>query len=350
MRCRIALLTAGMLALSASGAEWVLDLRDAKPGDPPTGFRSAVSGAGQAGDWRVVEEDAAPSPESSGARSSVATRRRAVAQLARDTGDEHYPLLIFDQEVFGDFSLNTRFKTVSGGVEQMAGIAFRIQDEKNYYVVRASSLGNTFRFYKFVDGQRTTPIGPEIEVPRGKWHEMAIDCHGNQIRARLNGRELISVTDNSFTEGKIAFWTKSDSVSHFAETHIIYTPKVRLADKLVTKTLEQYPRLLGLKIYGVVGDSREIRLIASSDAKEVGQKAGDVERDVLENGHVYYGKTDDQVVVTLPLHDRNGEPAAAVQVRMKSFPGQTERNAVARAQPILKKMEASVRSARDLTQ
>jgi hypothetical protein len=50
------------------------------------------------------------------------------------------------------------------------------------------------------------------------------------------------------------------------------------------------------------------------------------------------------------LHDRNGEIAAAVRVILQSFPGQTEKNAVARAQPIVKEMENRVRTAKDLLQ
>ncbi len=91
----------------------------------------------------------------------------------------------------------------------MAGIAFRIQDENNFYVLRASALGNSFRFYKVVQGERSAPIGPQINIPGGAWHEMTVVCKGNQIRCSLNGKELIpALTDNSFPAGKIGFWTK----------------------------------------------------------------------------------------------------------------------------------------------
>jgi hypothetical protein len=350
MARRFVALIFGFVAISVSGAEWILDLRATQLGGTPPGFRSTASASGKAGEWRVVEEEINSDPASPDARSSVATRRRALAQVSRDATDEHFPMLIFEADEFRDFTLTTRFKTVSGDSEQMAGIAFRIQDERNYYVVRASSLGNTFRFYKFVDGQRTAPIGPEVEVPKDKWHELTIDCVGNQIRCGLNGRELLSVTDNSFAEGKIGFWTKSDSVSYFSETRIVYTPRVKLADQLVAQILQKYPRLLGLKVYAAGGGTPAIRIVASSDSKDIGREGGHMERDVLEHGTVYYGKTESAVVVTLPLRDRNGEPAAAVEVRMRSFPGQTERNAVARAQPIIRHMEKHVRTAKDLIQ
>ena len=51
-----------------------------------------------------------------------------------------FPLLVFDGESFNDFTLTTRFKLVRGGLEQMAGIAFRLQDEKNFYVYKKAAV------------------------------------------------------------------------------------------------------------------------------------------------------------------------------------------------------------------
>ena len=233
----------------------------------------------------------------------------------------------------------------------MAGIAFRIQDENNYYVARASSLGNTFRFYKFVQGTRSTPVGPEIAVAKGVWHELRIECKGNQIRCFLNGAQVIpDITDSSFTEGQVGFWTKSDSVSYFSDTSIVYTPKETLAAALVRQMLKKYPRLLGLKIFATTINRKELHVVASEDAQELGRPATKVEQDVVARDVVYCGRSKKKTLVTLPLHDRNGEAIAAVRVVLQLFPGQTEQAALARATPIVKQMETRVRSATDLTQ
>jgi len=62
----------------------------------------------------------------------------------------------------------------------------------------------------------------------------------------------------------------------------------------------------------------------------------------------FFGRLKSGIVVTLPVHDRNGEVVAALRVEMKSFPGQTENNALARALPIVKEMERRIVEARDL--
>src|SRR2546425_7698963 len=209
--CLITLCFAGRVC----AAERHFDFSGAKLNEPPPGFRSTVSGEGQPGEWKIVEDQASAQGTLTNVNPSVTVRRQVLAQLSRDTTDEHFPLLIFEGETFGDFTLTTRFKTVSGSVEQMAGIAFRVQDEKNYYVVRASSLGKSFRFYEVVEGLRRAPIWPEIEIPSGVWDELAGDCKGKQIPCSLGPEGLFAVKNNTFTEGKVGFWTKSDSVSYF---------------------------------------------------------------------------------------------------------------------------------------
>jgi hypothetical protein len=139
-------------------------------------------------------------------------------------------------------------------------------------------------------------------------------------------------------------------VSYFGDTKIVYRPKEPLAALLVRKTLEKYPRLLGLKMYAVTERRTDLHVVASNSQKEIGQAAGDAEKDVVARDVVYCGRGKERTLVTLPLHDRNGEAIAAVCVLLRPFPGQTEQAALARARPIVKEMESRVRSVRDLTQ
>ena len=294
-------------------------------------------------------EEQASSLAPTNATGLVATKKAVLAQLDGDSTDERFPLLIYEKEVFEDFTLSMRFKTVGGAREQMAGVAFRLQDETNYYVLRASSLGGTFQFYKVVNGERSARIGPQVVIPKGVWHELQVECKANQIKCYLNGKQMIpTATDNTFAGGRIGFWTKSDSVSYFADVKITYTPREGPAQALVRTTLEKYPRLFGLRIYAARSAVEEAKVIASDKAGDLGEPAKAVEKDVLARDTIYYGKQAKAVLVTMPLHDRNGEPMAAVRVVMRSFPGQTEQNAVARALPIVKHMESQLRSAKEL--
>jgi 3-keto-disaccharide hydrolase len=338
------------LAVSVRAEERVIDFNQFPAGKTPAGFRAALAGGGKPGDWRVIVDSSDAGTKARAANPPDGPK--VLAQLSQDRTDERFPMLIYDQESFGDFVLTTRFKMVAGLFEQMAGIAFRIQDTNNYYYVRASALGKgSFRFVKVVQGQRAAPLGPEIAVKRGVWHDLRIEANGNRLDFLLDGKQVIpSLNDNSFVSGKIGFWTKSDAVSYFDRTTITYVPHETLAQLLVRDALKTYPRLAGLRIYTRRADEKTPRIVASNEKDEIGQPGGKVEQDVIDRDVLYYGKDKQVALVTLPLHDRNGDVAGAVRVALRSFPGQTELNALARAQPVVKLMERRVRAAKDLLQ
>src|SRR5713226_4533165 len=347
--------SAALVVLWLSGpafaAELSLDFSEAALNESPPGFRSTLTGEGKPGDWQIILDDAPLALPPLSPRAANVNKRPVLAQLARDRTDEHFPLLIYEAEEFGDFILTTRFKVVDGVTEQMAGIAFRIQDERNYYYVRASALGRTFSFFKIVNGIRSPPIGVKVEISKGVWHQLTLECKGNDIHAWLDTREVLPpLSDKSFLSGKIGYWTKSDSVSYFADTQLNYVRKEIFAQTLVRDALKRFPRLLGLKIFAATNGQAEPLIIASSNLKEIGQPGHAVEQDVIAHSRIYHGRESDAVMVTMPLHDSNGETVAAVKVVMKPFSGQTEKNAIARAMPIVQQLEGRVQSAKDLTQ
>jgi hypothetical protein len=334
---------------SARAAERVIDFNQHPTGKTPPGFRSGLSGGGALGDWRVIVDQAGAKP-AEGNPTNTATGPKVLAQLSQDGTDERFPLLILDQESYGDFTLKTRFKMVDGIFEQMAGIAFRMQDTNNYYYVRASALGKgSFRFVPVVNGQRLVPVEVPRHFDKGVWYELQITCEGNRMTFTLDGKEVLpALKDNTFTSGNIAFWTKSDAVSYFGETRITYAPHEILAQLLVRDALKAYPRLVGMRIYAFRNDAAEPVVIASNEVDEIGMPGGRPEQEVIRHDVVYSGKHKGVALVTLPLHDRNGEVAGAVRVIMTSFAGQTDQNILARAQPVVKSMEKRVRTAKDL--
>ena len=333
---------------TARGNELTFDFSRYPADITPPGWTNLLFGGGSKGEWKVIlDEVPTQFPPLTDQALSV-SKKAVLAQLSKDPTDERYPILAYDLEVFTDFTLSTQFKTVAGEKERMAGLAFRLQDAKNFYVIRASSLGDTLRFYKVVNGERTAPVGPEIAIPTGVWHELTITCKGNYISCLLNGKSAMpQITDYSFTKGKIGFWTKSDSVSYFTETKVTFTPSEPLAAALVRDALKRYPRLEELTLF-VKETNGFVRALASSRQARVGGGGGKAELDVIQKGVIYTGKSRQSVTVTMPLHDRNGETVAAVGVVMKAFPGQTEQNAIARAMPVVKQMEVRVRNREDL--
>lgn len=342
-----------LLALPALAAERNLNFGDYPLDQTPSNFLSTIGGQGQPGDWRVILDDAPSAMPSRNPNAPTLTQHSVIAQLARNAINEHFPMLLLNDDTFGDFTFTTRFKIGGGALAEMAGIVFRYQDEKNYYVLMASALDNRFWFFKVVNGQRGKLIGPQVDIPRDQWHQMSVQCEGNHIHCLLDGKELIPmVTDSSFTTGKIGFWTKSDSVSYFTDAKLTYTPREAGAQALAHDTMDKFPKLVGLKIFATRPGSSAPVVLGGNDEKQVGQPAGDVERDVITRGISYYGKNKKAgtVTLTVPLRDRNGEPIAAVAIVMKTFPGETQDTAALKAQTIIQTIQPRVSSLEDLVE
>jgi hypothetical protein len=314
-------------------------------------FSSALAGGGRPGDWQTVMDEV-PSAFAPILSNTPPTMNHipVLAQLDTDPTDERFPMLIYNKETFKDFRLKTQFKIMNGTLEQMAGIVFRYQNESNFYVLRASALGHNLRFYKVVNGLRGNLIGPPLDISIGDWHSLAIQCEGNRVTCWLDDKLVMPpLQDDTFDSGKIGFWTKSDSVTHFSDTQISYTPVVPLTQLLIQNVLQQEPRLLDLRIYTL--DKNGIpHIIASKDPKEVGRAGTKSEQGAIDNGAIYFGRGTGTVAVTMPLDDRNGNPIAAVRVQMDSFFGETQDTAILRARIIVQMMQAQIMSSQDLAQ
>ena len=337
MMCQRLMIVCTLFVLRVNAAELTLNFGPAGVDVEPPGFTNVLAGSGRPGLWRAVRDDL-----------PGATNQVVLAQTSADVKDERFPMLVYEKAKFDDFTLTTKFKIVEGVAEQMAGVVFRYQDEKSFYVVRASALGSNLRFYKVVGGIRGQPIGPTVPIEKGVWYELKVQCQKNKIRTWLNGQEAIpELTDTSFATGKVGFWTKSDSMSRFAAAKIEYTSKESRLQAIIRNTLDEYSRLVALKIY-LPDAAGTPRVVASKEEADLGESGGKSEEGAITKGQVFYGKEKDTVSVIQPLRDRNGEPIAAIRVVMKSFPGQTEQAILQRALPIVRHVQKQVTSLEDL--
>jgi hypothetical protein len=336
-----------LLACSVSGKELYINFDDYPEGSSPTNFHSALAGEGSPGRWQIVKT-AVPSFLPPLTDKAIVDQHGVLAQTAEDMTDERFPMFIYDGEKFNDFKLSTRFKVVSGIAEQMAGMVFRFQDSSNFYVVRVSSLGRNVRFYKVVNGVRSDPIGPAMDVPAGTWHTLGIQCDGTQINIRLDDHLIMpTLNDNTFTDGKLGFWTKSDAVSYFADCMVDYVPRIAAAQQMVDTIIAKEPRILSLRIY-TLQTNNTTKVIASEVPSEVGMAGTDAEIGAITNGGIFYGTERGAVLVTLPLRDRNGDYIAAIRVKLKSYITESQDGAVLRAGMVRKHLEDLCTSAEDL--
>jgi hypothetical protein len=356
----------GGAALLASAAEIKFDFAQFQQGRIPPGFVSLVSGPGKPGEWKIMDEAVAPavSPLLTNLPDTLAAtaKHTVLAGFSAEAAPSHSPILLFTNETFANFTLTTRFKIVSGTTAPEAGIAFRLQDASNYYVIRASTQGNLL-WYRVVGGVRydAQGIGVQIPIPPDVWQDLRVECVGNSIRAILNGKLMIppvradaptndvAVNDSTFAAGKTGFWTAGDTVAYFADTRIEYTARVPLIQTVIASVMKKNSRLLGLKVYALK-DSPVPVVVADGKDHDLGLAGGKAEADVIANGRIYYLKLTGSVEVTQPLRDRNGEVIAALKTTLTTFRGETQDNAVARATQIKKAVESGLSVLQDINQ
>jgi hypothetical protein len=156
-----------------------INIAGMQPGTPPPGFSFARTGSGAAGDWRVVAD-----PSAAG--------QKAIAQISRDRTDYRFPLAVYE------------------------AISARKASPDDYYVVRANALEDNVRFYRVVHGRRQQIQSADLKVTANQWHTLRLRAEGDSFTVSFDGKPLFTAQDTTFASpGKVALWTKADSVTHF---------------------------------------------------------------------------------------------------------------------------------------
>ena len=201
------LVTSGFEGMAQS-ATTVVAIVNMEVGAAPSDFKFALTGKGSPGKWTVVNDE-------------TSFAGRAIEQSSTDRTDYRFPLAIFEPVVAKNIDVSVRFKPVAGGVDQAGGIAVRILDADNYYVVRANALEDNVRFYRVVQGRREQIGGKDIKVTGNEWHALGLKAKGERFTIEFDGETLFSTSDRTLAgAGKIGLWTKSDSVTRFDQIAI----------------------------------------------------------------------------------------------------------------------------------
>ena len=198
---------AGMPAFSQTGAI-MIPIDKMTVGAAPADFEFARTGQGAVGQWVVVED-------------SSASNGRAIEQSDADRTDFRFPLAIYQSTAAKNVDVSIRFKPVAGRVDQAGGIAVRVSSPDDYYLARANALEDNVRFYRIGKGRRQQLATANLKVASGVWHTLAIKAENDRFTVSFDGKNLHSTTDNTFSgPGRVALWTKSDSVTRFDQINI----------------------------------------------------------------------------------------------------------------------------------
>jgi hypothetical protein len=58
-------------------------------------------------------------------------------------------------------------------------------------------------------------------VASNEWHTLGLKAEGDRFTVSFDGKQLFTATDKTFADsGKVALWTKADSITHFDRLEI----------------------------------------------------------------------------------------------------------------------------------
>jgi hypothetical protein len=211
----------------ASPEDLKIDLSSEKAGTEPTKFLSMV------GNWVIVEDEGKKVLMVDGRMWEKGQPAGGLAEKARAIyGSRHeefidnvkafayFPYAVANSvEDFHDGEISMRFKLLGGQLDQCAGILFNLKPNGDYLTVRFNGKEDNLVLWTFTNGKRSFVKRGSENVPlqMQQWHTMKIVVKGTQLQGYLNGKLLLEYTLAAPASGKIGVWSKTDSISDFAD-------------------------------------------------------------------------------------------------------------------------------------
>ena len=156
-----------------------------------------------AGDWKVIESSQAISPP------------KVLAQLRNKGAEHNYNLVLIDDTDASDVDLSVSFLPISGKADMGGGLVWRASDDRNYYLARANPLEQNVRIYRVVKGVRKLLQNHDEIIDVKQWHALHVIARGCRLQVFYDDRKIFDLCDETFKEGRIGLWTKSDAVTYF---------------------------------------------------------------------------------------------------------------------------------------
>ena len=130
---------------------------------------------------------------------------------------KYFPLTIYQGiKNYKNGTISVSFKSVSGRVDQAAGIAFNIKPNGDYLVIRANPLENNIVAFKMERGHRSVVQWKRnVILKSNKWYSLKVVIKGNTVEGYLDNKLYISFKYKTKISGKIGLWSKADSYVFF---------------------------------------------------------------------------------------------------------------------------------------
>jgi hypothetical protein len=219
--------------LAAPAAEKVVkvDLGKERVGSEPARFLAVV------GDWNIASDGKTKVVQVDGRQWIKGQPSAGLAAKARTIyGSKHedfvdsvkayayFPYAVArDVPEFRNGEISMRFRLLAGQLDQCAGILFNLKENGDYLAVRFNGKEDNLVLWTFRSGKRSfvKKGAHDVHLNFGEWHRMKIVVDGTKLTGFLDDEPLLEYTLEAPVSGKVGLWSKTDSVSQFADYTVL---------------------------------------------------------------------------------------------------------------------------------
>jgi hypothetical protein len=180
-----------------------IDIGPNEIGAPPAKFELAPLGDGRQGRWTVVHD-------------ATAVGGIAIEQAGVQTPEERFPLAISRTASLKNAEISLRLKSDGGKSDQGGGVALRLRTPENYYLVQLDGLKDRILFSRVTNGAFEEIVGVDADIASHSWYTLTVRAEDDQFIVSLDGIWVFTGFDKTLSNaGRIALWTKGDSITRF---------------------------------------------------------------------------------------------------------------------------------------
>jgi hypothetical protein len=205
-----ALLACAMPAARALEPKVAIDIGQ-NAGAPPAHFDFLPTGERQRNPWTLIEDGTAVA--------GLAIERRSTPSTV------DHSLAIYSAASPKDAEISLRIKASGGEEDQGGGVAVRLTAPDNYYLVQLDARRDRATFSRVKNGIAEEIVGVDADVTTKEWHRLVVRAVEDEFVVTLDGIWVFTGFDRTLSRaGRVALWTKGDSLTRFDQIEIVPLP------------------------------------------------------------------------------------------------------------------------------
>lgn len=202
----VACVTCAELGASSQGCAASIDIGKSQIGAPPAEFDLPQ------GQWTIVAD-------------ATATVGLAIQQCGAQTAEGIFPLAIYKLASIKNAEIRLRIKADGEKSDQGGGVAVRLSSPHDYYLVQVDALRDRVVLSRVSDGASEEIIGVDADIASHSWHTLTVRAVDSEFVVSLDSNWVFTAFDKTLSQaGRIALWTKGDSVTRFDQIEIAPLP------------------------------------------------------------------------------------------------------------------------------